>query len=150
MEAGRENAAIQLPVDLAQHVTVLGKMGSGKTTTAARLIEAAAMAGWAVVIVDAKGFGSLRTVADRFATRFDASFHLVAPDDPSSLRYNPCTGTPSQISNKLIGAFSFGENAEIYKQSPRRSSRCSSEQSGPLDGLSPSTPWLARFRRRGW
>jgi hypothetical protein len=111
----REPVVLQLPADLAQHVTILGKMGSGKTTTAARLVEGACQAGWPVVIVDAKGFGSLRTVAQRFAERFHRPFNLVAPDDPASLLYNPCTGTPSQISNKLIGAFSFGEAAEIYK-----------------------------------
>lgn len=90
-------------------------MGSGKTTTAARIVEGACRAGWPVVIVDAKGFGSLRTVAERFAQRFGVPFALVAPDDPASYRYNPCTGTPSQISNKLVGAFSFGDAAEIYK-----------------------------------
>lgn len=116
VEGRRGDVDILLPADLAQHATVLGKMGSGKTTTAARLIEAAAMAGWPIVIVDAKGFGSLRTVASRFAARFGASFRLVAPDDPASLRYNPCTGTPSQISNTIVGAFAFGESAEIYKQ----------------------------------
>ncbi len=116
VEGRRGDVDIELPADVAQHATVLGKMGSGKTTTAARLIEAAATAGWPIVVIDAKGFGSLRNVASRFADRFGATFRLVAPDDPASLRYNPCTGTPSQISNKIVGAFAFGESAEIYKQ----------------------------------
>jgi hypothetical protein len=111
----RVSVDLSYPGDVAQHISVLGKMGSGKTTTAARLIEGALTAGWAVVIIDAKGFGSLRLVAQRFAERFGVPFRLVAPDDPESLKYNPCSGTPSQISNKLIGAFNFGADAEIYK-----------------------------------
>jgi len=115
-EAGnRTSVDLAYPGDVAQHISVLGKMGSGKTTTAARIIEGALTAGWPVVIIDAKGFGSLRLVAQRFAERFGVPFRLVAPDDPESLKYNPCSGTPSQISNKLIGAFTFGAEAEIYK-----------------------------------
>ena len=89
VEGRRGDVDIELPMDLAQHVTVMGKMGSGKTTTAARLMEAAAMAGWPVVVVDAKGFGSLRTVAARFAERFGATFRLVAPDDPTRFGTTP-------------------------------------------------------------
>jgi hypothetical protein len=111
----RKRVPLVVPADLAQHVTIIGKIGSGKTTTAARIVEAAVAARWPVVIVDAKGFGSLRSVATRFAANAGIPFALVAPDDPASLRYNPCTGTPSQISNKLVGAFSFGAEAEIYK-----------------------------------
>ena len=106
---------INYPADIAQHATILGKIGSGKTTTSARLVEGALEKGWPVVIIDAKGFGSLRHAAASFAERFGVPFRLVAPDDPQTLQYNPCVGTPSQISNKLIGAFTFGAEAEIYK-----------------------------------
>lgn len=105
-----------LPPALAQHVTVLGKIGTGKTTTAARIIDGAVANGWPVVIVDAKGFGALRSAATQLADRAGVPFCLVAPDDPMSFRYNPCTGSPSQVSNKLVGAFHFGDDAEIYKQ----------------------------------
>ena len=104
---------LALPASLARHVTVLGKTGSGKTTTALRLMEGAINSGYPVVIVDAKGLGSLRRSAETIATGMP--FQVVAPGDPQTLRYNPCTGTPAQVSNKLIGAFAYGPEAEIYK-----------------------------------
>src|SRR5487761_1136913 len=104
---------LTLPTSLARHVTVLGKTGSGKTTTALRLMQGALTAGYPVVVVDAKGLGSLRRNAEAIAAALP--FQVVAPGDPKTLRYNPCSGTPSQVSNKLVGAFAFGPEAEIYK-----------------------------------
>jgi len=104
---------LELPGSLARHVTVLGKTGSGKTTTALRLIQGALSAGYPVVVVDAKGLGSLRRTVETLAAGLP--FQLVAPGDPKSLRYNPCNGTPAQISNKLVGAFDYGPEAQIYK-----------------------------------
>ena len=56
----------------------------------------------AVVVVDAKGLGSLRRTVETLAAGLP--FQLVAPGDPKSLRYNPCNGTPAQISNKLMAS----------------------------------------------
>src|SRR5207302_612292 len=41
---------------------------------------------------------------------------IIDPDDPASVGYDPCTGDPSHIANKLVGAFTFSGEAEIYKQ----------------------------------
>jgi len=110
---GKKPFDLALPASLARHVTVLGKTGSGKTTTALRIMQGAISAGYPIVIVDAKGLGSLRRNAEVLAEGLP--FQVVAPGDPKTLGYNPCTGTPAQISNKLIGAFAYGAEAEIYK-----------------------------------
>ncbi len=110
---GKRPFDLALPESLARHVTVLGKTGSGKTTTALRIMQGAIAAGYPVVIVDAKGLGSLRRNAEVLAAGLP--FQVVSPGDPKTLRYSPCTGTPAQISNKLVGAFAYGPEAEIYK-----------------------------------
>jgi hypothetical protein len=105
---------LELPTDLATHVFLPGATGTGKTTTVARLADGALANGYGLVIVDCKG-GGLGTVARRLAERHGLPFQLVDPDDPDSLGYNPCSGDAAEVANKLVGAFSFGPNAEIYK-----------------------------------
>jgi len=105
---------LQLPVDLATHVFIPGASGTGKTTTLTRIADGALINGYGVVIVDAKG-GGLGGVARRLAERYDLPFYLVDPDDPDSLGYNPCSGDAASVANKLVGAFTYGPSAEIYK-----------------------------------
>jgi len=105
---------LDLPVDLAAHVFLPGASGSGKTTTVARLADGALANGYGVVIIDCKA-GGLGNTARKLAARYGVPFHLVDPDDPDSLGYNPCTGDPSSVANKLIGAFTYSPAAEIYK-----------------------------------
>lgn len=102
------------PRELAQHVFIPGANGSGKTTTLARLADGAMSTGYGLVIVDCKG-SSLGTTARTLADRHGLPFVTVNPDDPDSVGYNPCSGSPSDVANKLIGAFSFGQEGEIYK-----------------------------------
>ena len=46
-----------------------------------------------------------------------ATYRLVDPTFPDrTLRYNRCTDSPADVSNKLIGALSFGSDGEVYKQ----------------------------------
>lgn len=105
---------LELPDDLAWHVFLPGASGSGKTTTVARLADGALANGYGVVIVDAKA-GGLGGAARKLAARYGVPFHLVDPDDPDSLGYNPCTGDAASVANKLVGAFTYGPAAEIYK-----------------------------------
>jgi hypothetical protein len=105
---------LDLPADLAAHVFLPGASGSGKTTTVARIADGALANGYGVVIIDAKA-GGLGQTARALADRYGMSFHLVDPDDPGSLGYNPCTGDPASVANKLMGAFTYSPAAEIYK-----------------------------------
>lgn len=105
---------LDLPEDLATHVFLPGASGTGKTTTVARLADGALANGYGVVIVDCKG-GGLGGMARRLAERHGVPFYLVDPDDPASLGYNPCSGDAASVANKLVGAFTYGPNAEIFK-----------------------------------
>lgn len=105
--------------DLALHTFLPGASGSGKTTTLERVADGAMANGHGLVIIDCKG-GSLGATARKLAALHKLPFILVDPlvgsADPDSVGYNPCTGSPSDIANKLLGSFTFGEAGEIYKQ----------------------------------
>jgi hypothetical protein len=103
-----------LPEDISTHVCLPGATGTGKTTTLARLGDGVLANGYGAIFVDCKG-GGLGDVARRLAERYHLPFYLVDPDAPDSLGYNPCSGDPASVANKLIGAFSYGPSAEIYK-----------------------------------
>jgi hypothetical protein len=101
--------------DISQHVFIPGASGTGKTTTLVRLADGALANGYGVVIVDCKGVG-LGGEARSLASRHSVPFTIVDPNDPKSVGYDPCSGDAPTIANKLIGAFSFSGEAEIYKQ----------------------------------
>ncbi len=101
--------------ELRLHSFLPGASGSGKTTTIERIADGAIASGWGLVVIDCKG-GGLRHATERLAALHGLPFVLVDPQDSATVGYNPCTGTPSDIANKLIGSFTFGEAGEIYKQ----------------------------------
>jgi Helicase HerA, central domain len=101
--------------DIAQHVFVPGASGSGKTTTLVQLADGALSNGYGVVIVDCKGVG-LGGHAASLASRHNVPYTVVDPQNENSVGYDTCSGDAATIANKLIGAFSFSGEAEIYKQ----------------------------------
>src|ERR1019366_2959463 len=54
--------------------------------------------------------------ARRLATRHGLPFTSIDPNDRQSAGYDPCSGDAAAVANKIIGAFSFTGEAEIYKQ----------------------------------
>jgi hypothetical protein len=101
--------------DIAQHVFVPGASGSGKTTTLVQLADGALSNGYGVVIVDCKGVG-LGGHTAALASKHNVPYTIVDPQNEASVGYDPCSGDAATIANKLIGAFSFSGEAEIYKQ----------------------------------
>lgn len=103
------------PTELGQHVFIPGASGTGKTTTLIRLCDGALAAGHAVIIVDCKGSG-LGAASRKLAQSHHVPYTVVDPHDSKSVGYDPCSGKPAAVSNKIIGAFTFSGEAEIYKQ----------------------------------
>jgi hypothetical protein len=103
------------PSEIKQHIFVPGTAGFGKTTTLVRLASGALNLGYAVIIVDCKG-GTLADDARALAANFGVPYTLVDPmKEEESVGYNPCTGGAAAVGNKIVGAFTFGPEAEIYK-----------------------------------
>jgi hypothetical protein len=100
--------------ELTQHVFLPGASGSGKTTTIARIADGALGNGYGVIIVDCKGSG-LGGVARSLAARHSLPFTTVDPREPESIGYDPCSGDAAAVANKIVGAFTFSGEAEIYK-----------------------------------
>jgi len=101
--------------EIGHHVFLPGASGSGKTTTLVRLADGALANGYGVVIVDCKGTG-LGGEARALSQRHGVPLTIVDPRDRKSVGYDPCSGDAPAVANKLIGAFTFGGEAEIYKQ----------------------------------
>lgn len=100
--------------ELQRHVTLIGATGSGKTTTAARLIDTAVTYRWPVVVIDAKG-GRLSRICADVARRHDVPMRAWQPDRPDTWTYNPCDGSPGAVANRLVGAFEHGRDGQIYR-----------------------------------
>jgi hypothetical protein len=100
--------------ELDRHATLIGTTGSGKTTTLGRLMDAALQAGWAVLVVDAKG-GRLANVCSALGSAHQVPARIWLPGHPSSWSYDLCQGEPTAIGNRIVGAFEHGPDGQIYR-----------------------------------
>jgi Type IV secretion-system coupling protein DNA-binding domain len=100
--------------ELQRHVTLIGTTGSGKTTSLARLVDAALAAEWSVTVVDAKG-GRLATVCRELGEIHRAPARIWLPGHAGSWSYDLCAGEPSAVGNRLIGAFEHGHEGQVYR-----------------------------------
>jgi hypothetical protein len=100
--------------ELERHVTLIGTTGSGKTTTLTRLMDGAMRAGWAVLVVDAKG-GRLASVCRALAIAHGQHARVWLPGDAESWTYDLCAGEPGAVSNRLVGAFDHGREGQVYR-----------------------------------
>jgi hypothetical protein len=95
-------------------VFVPGITGRGKTTTITRLAGGVLSLGGAVVVVDCKGAG-FGGGMHALARQYGVPLTVVDPADPQSIGYDVCSGDAASVANKLVGAFTFSADAEIYK-----------------------------------
>jgi hypothetical protein len=101
--------------EFSQHICMLGASGTGKSTSICTICGRVLDEGYGVVVVDLKGSG-LGAAAKELAERHGLPFTVVDPYDRATIGYNPCSGDPAAVSNKIVGSFAFAGDAEIYKQ----------------------------------
>src|SRR5438874_2274140 len=100
--------------ELERHATLVGTTGSGKTTTLGRLMHAAMSAGWAVMVVDAKG-GRLANVCRALGAAHSLPARVWLPGHAASWTYDLCAGEPTAVGNRLIGSFDHGREGQVYR-----------------------------------
>jgi energy-coupling factor transporter ATP-binding protein EcfA2 len=95
--------APRVPIGAGQHVMLLGATGSGKTTTARRIIAARTLTQHAAVLVlDQKGDPDDVEQMRRLAAAADVPFILFDSQDPDTDRWAPLWGSPDSVAARAV------------------------------------------------
>jgi len=102
MGAGEEEG-FSLPLGQGQHVFLAGATGSGKTTTARRLLATRTLQEQAALLVlDQRGDEHDVEQLRRLAAAAEVPFVLIDPLAPNSDRYQPLWGAPAQVAARAV------------------------------------------------
>jgi len=98
-----DDERFSLPLGRGQHVFLAGATGSGKTTSARRLLAARTLReDAALLVLDQKGDREDVEQLRRLAAAARVPFVLIDPLDPASDRYQPLWGAPAQVAARAV------------------------------------------------
>jgi hypothetical protein len=93
----------RLPLGAGQHVMLLGATGSGKTTSARRLVAARTLSqNAAVLVLDQKGDAQDVEQMRRLAAAAGVPFVLFDSQDPATDRWQPLWGSPDSVTARMV------------------------------------------------
>jgi len=118
MTPGGDQGA-RLPLGEGQHVFECGGTGTGKTTTARRLLAARTLAhGAAALLIDQKGDPEDELELRRIAADAGRPFVLFDPRDASTDRWQPLWGQPADVAARAVESIKKSEPyyADVLRQ----------------------------------